>query len=191
MKQFARRIRSPIKYSALALLLLVATTLIASYRWSAGLCHPDWYVGISYGTLNYGRHDGIRADILNWLTNGGRFPPPKEGFVFGRTPAVGRKLKWAFHSSTFSATRPSVLSRMLGGIDNHLVGEVRCYSCQFPLLPLTLAMLGFTYFLFWQDRFRPKSGHCRTCNYNLTGNTSGICPECGTPCRSVTPAERG
>jgi len=24
------------------------------------------------------------------------------------------------------------------------------------------------------------SGHCRTCHYDLTGNTSGVCPECGT-----------
>ena len=24
------------------------------------------------------------------------------------------------------------------------------------------------------------TGHCRKCHYNLTGNTSGICPECGT-----------
>ena len=23
--------------------------------------------------------------------------------------------------------------------------------------------------------------HCRCCSYDLTGNTSGICPECGTP----------
>jgi hypothetical protein len=23
-------------------------------------------------------------------------------------------------------------------------------------------------------------GHCRKCGYNLTGNVSGICPECGT-----------
>ena len=27
---------------------------------------------------------------------------------------------------------------------------------------------------------RPKQGHCPTCAYNLTGNESGICPECGT-----------
>jgi hypothetical protein len=26
-----------------------------------------------------------------------------------------------------------------------------------------------------------KSGRCTTCGYNLTGNTSGVCPECGTP----------
>jgi hypothetical protein len=24
-------------------------------------------------------------------------------------------------------------------------------------------------------------GRCRSCDYNLTGNVSGICPECGTP----------
>jgi len=23
-------------------------------------------------------------------------------------------------------------------------------------------------------------GHCKNCDYNLTGNESGVCPECGT-----------
>lgn len=27
-------------------------------------------------------------------------------------------------------------------------------------------------------RFQP--GHCQNCSYDLTGNVSGICPECGT-----------
>ena len=30
---------------------------------------------------------------------------------------------------------------------------------------------------------RKQRGHCPTCHYNLTGNTSGICPECGTACQ--------
>ena len=25
-------------------------------------------------------------------------------------------------------------------------------------------------------------GHCRACGYNLQGNVSGICPECGQAC---------
>jgi hypothetical protein len=29
------------------------------------------------------------------------------------------------------------------------------------------------------SRFAPP-GHCSTCGYNLTGNVSGVCPECGT-----------
>ncbi|MCH7592288.1 MAG: hypothetical protein IH989_05880 [Planctomycetes bacterium] len=24
------------------------------------------------------------------------------------------------------------------------------------------------------------ASHCKTCHYNLTGNESGVCPECGT-----------
>jgi hypothetical protein len=27
----------------------------------------------------------------------------------------------------------------------------------------------------------PLPGTCRYCSYNLTGNVSGICPECGNP----------
>ncbi len=26
----------------------------------------------------------------------------------------------------------------------------------------------------------PRQGECQQCGYNLTGNTSGTCPECGT-----------
>ena len=35
-----------------------------------------------------------------------------------------------------------------------------------------------TAWLWRRDRRSPK-GHCRKCGYNLTGNTSGVCPECG------------
>jgi hypothetical protein len=41
-----------------------------------------------------------------------------------------------------------------------------------------------TVFLFWRDRRRLyPPGHCQTCGYNLTGNVSGVCPECGEPCK--------
>lgn len=30
-----------------------------------------------------------------------------------------------------------------------------------------------------QDPYRAEPGHCASCGYNLTGNTSGVCPECG------------
>jgi len=32
----------------------------------------------------------------------------------------------------------------------------------------------------FRKRYRRKHGLCIRCAYNLTGNTSGICPECGT-----------
>ena len=36
-----------------------------------------------------------------------------------------------------------------------------------------------TALLWWRDRHRIPSGHCQNCGYDLTGNLSGICPECG------------
>jgi hypothetical protein len=46
--------------------------------------------------------------------------------------------------------------------------------------PLLLVALP-TAFLWWRDRRRIPPDHCQKCGYNLTGNVSGICPECGTP----------
>jgi hypothetical protein len=34
--------------------------------------------------------------------------------------------------------------------------------------------------LLWRFRPRPPNAHlCPHCNYNLSGNTTGVCPECG------------
>lgn len=33
---------------------------------------------------------------------------------------------------------------------------------------------------FWYWSRLPRPGYCIKCGYNLTGNTSGICSECGT-----------
>lgn len=49
-------------------------------------------------------------------------------------------------------------------------------------LPLWLPFLIFSTpsaFLFWRDRRRIPTGHCQSCGYSLTGNVSGVCPECG------------
>jgi hypothetical protein len=32
----------------------------------------------------------------------------------------------------------------------------------------------------YEEHQRHRQGLCPTCGYNLTGNTSGTCPECGT-----------
>ncbi len=36
---------------------------------------------------------------------------------------------------------------------------------------------------FWFYRRRDRSGFCVECGYNLTGNISGVCPECGNRIR--------
>ena len=37
----------------------------------------------------------------------------------------------------------------------------------------------------WKEWHRRSLGLCLRCAYNLTGNTSGVCPECGTPVMPV------
>jgi len=54
-----------------------------------------------------------------------------------------------------------------------------------PPCPLILPFLLYTAAAY-RHWFHPKKrtalpGHCRKCEYDLTGNVSGICPECGTP----------
>ena len=48
-----------------------------------------------------------------------------------------------------------------------------------PLWIPTLIVVVAT--VFFHRRARPKRpGHCLKCDYNLIGNESGVCPECGT-----------
>ena len=59
------------------------------------------------------------------------------------------------------------------------------YGAIFLPVWLLVVATGFpTAFLWWRDRRRPKVGFCKVCKYDLTGNLSGICPECGA---SLTP----
>ncbi len=51
-------------------------------------------------------------------------------------------------------------------------------------MPMQLIMLASVFsvsFLWWFDRPKYPPSHCPKCGYDLTGNVSGVCPECGEP----------
>jgi hypothetical protein len=58
----------------------------------------------------------------------------------------------------------------------------------FFFMPLAVTLLLMAY---GPPRFRLKTDYpaCPQCLYNLTGNRSGICPECGTPVTHDAPAD--
>lgn len=59
-------------------------------------------------------------------------------------------------------------------------GGVRCnlaFNLWMPLPAVTLIAI----WLLYRDRRRIVPGCCVRCGYDLFGNVSGICPECGTP----------
>lgn len=70
-----------------------------------------------------------------------------------------------------------------------LLGQRR----EFPLIPVWSGQACYAGFWFvvvvatrrsmrrYRDRWRARRGYCAACAYNLRGNTSGVCPECGTP----------
>ena len=41
----------------------------------------------------------------------------------------------------------------------------------------------------WSRRRRAVGNACRSCGYDLTGNVSGVCPECGSGVRASGPPE--
>ena len=54
-----------------------------------------------------------------------------------------------------------------------------CWYVGVPMWIIFGIVAGTTAFLWHRDRLAFPRGHCATCGYNLTGNVSGVCPECG------------
>ncbi|GJM24249.1 MAG: hypothetical protein DHS20C16_06640 [Phycisphaerae bacterium] len=48
------------------------------------------------------------------------------------------------------------------------------------MLLLMFIPVALSAYWFWRMDNQPE-GRCLDCGYNLTGNVSGVCPECGTP----------
>ncbi len=68
-------------------------------------------------------------------------------------------------------------------------GSSRHSLFRLPHWLLLGAAAGMTGFLFLIDHRRILPGHCQSCGYNLTGNVSGVCPECGKPA-AAKPVEK-
>ncbi len=49
------------------------------------------------------------------------------------------------------------------------------YPFWLPLMPIIIVTVA----VWWRERRRVPAGHCWNCRYDLTGNVSGVCPECG------------
>ena len=96
---------------------------------------------------------------------------------------------------SFAPAAPSPLSttgfqynNSFGGMRlNGTTFRTRIRVLSLPYWPLTLATASLAAFAIHRARRRPDPALCRHCSYNLTANTSGICPECGTPIQGQNP----
>lgn len=59
---------------------------------------------------------------------------------------------------------------------------------RFPVAGPVVFAAAMAIFSFWRRAKAFPKGHCTLCGYNLYGNTSGLCPECGAEARGVPAA---
>ena len=142
------------------LLLLVGISLRWEVRWQSSS-------GQHYITL---RNGAVYHINRAYLSDG--FPLPKSPWA--GPPSGG----WA--SSAGWEVRDSRGGLDFWGRDRSLTGKPGVVSTSYPLAPILLVIGVLTGVSWWRETTcKPKHEHCQRCGYDLTGNVSGVCPECG------------
>ncbi len=105
------------------------------------------------------------------------------GIVLLKRPARIVAVAWVCLAAMFVQPLVAVLQLVAGYVDMtglwHGLSFFAAYAC-----PMAMGLFGLTVAYRLRRRWRNELPGCRVCGYNLTGNVSGICPECGTPCDS-------
>jgi hypothetical protein len=103
----------------------------------------------------------------------GRFAGFKDGALFLGLLSFPDS-QYAMKPIPFEWRRIQWIPRLRKNVDG--TGQ---HKIEIPLwIPTALAAIVFVHF---HRKVRAhKPGHCRKCEYDLTGNESGVCPDCGT-----------
>ena len=107
------------------------------------------------------------------------------GFSWGTQLEIGE-----FRSSELRMESINGRMMIMGDVKWQAVVRQTCVMPYWFLALLTAFLLGC---MGWRlsrqiwNKWRYPPNHCRTCGYNLTGNISGVCPECGTSIESRSP----
>lgn len=89
--------------------------------------------------------------------------------------ARGDRWAWDGHETRFGLRLPEI------GVSRPMVPPgTAIWSRYYLLCPLWLPLGVVAAVSIWMRRRRHRAGCCETCGYDLTGNLSGQCPECGT-----------
>ena len=143
--------------SAVSLVLCLAT----AGAWVRSYCSGGWQWpsedGMVCCTLARGRVCIRRSAEVSAPMPGDRLLS-RMGFEYGRTS-----------DPAFPGLRPTISESLI-------------FPCWLPFA-LTALLPALWLWRYRRDRRLRSDGmpHCAKCDYNLTGNVSGVCPECGTP----------
>lgn len=111
---------------------------------------------------------------------------------------------WTSYALAHRLSLAAAIGVVCGVLVNHIIQPLGDGFAGRPLARIIFLSVGFVFyyvaglallsgFVFVRMRYWPvyPPGHCKQCGYNLTGNVSGNCSECGTPLVSETTIEEG
>lgn len=154
--------------------VLILIAWLWSTRNSALYFRDDWSINLFSGVLRFHQDAFIAAIVtrnqrtLNQSVNKTSAPPPARG-IWSVVPV------------------PSVLTSTYGFQSWHFLWTPRLRTIEIPMWTMFAAALTGTAVCAWLSRWRLRRGYCRECDYCLTGNTSGVCPECGSVVSTANP----
>ena len=163
------RIRRIVKWTGVGLsTLLVIVWVLSLFYWAAVTGY--YQVSVTFGQVQVGRFAGSRHEYEELY----KYEPPAELEYKFR---IGKMAKPLAERMRFSLQLP--------GVSTQYYQDRTPYFRHFFFglwLPLLLTAIP-TAWLWHRDRrlFSSPPDHlsCRGCGYDLTGNLSGVCPECG------------
>jgi len=145
-------------------LTLISFGALAAWPVSCVAPQGKTFVPYSDGTIyNLVLHDGA---VSFW-----RWTPPLPGTTAPRHRST-RFAGFVFASDapTYSDSDPTIVA--------HYLALVVCPL--WAVFVVSAAYPGITFLRSNQKQRRAKRGLCVQCGYDLTGNVSGLCPECGS-----------
>ena len=122
-------------------------------------------------------------NVKEWSENN----PPGTQILWSRDDATGGEDHFEFFQVMNEAVYVNRLGFFVGTCQIGGISPFPQYNVHAATCP-TWFVAGLTALLpllrlgnHWRSKRRKPPGTCRVCGYNLTANTSGVCPECGTP----------
>ena len=152
-----RRKRPVLRWTATIVAVLVLAFTVATFWYDFRYGSLRWFVGVCGGQIHV-----VHVDDAYFLWDGhpvtvgapmGAHVEPARPLPKNYTPAWSLWPGW----DSFPDTR----------------------GVYVPLWPFVLVPALMAGWRWWRDWPRPGPGQCRRCGYDLTGNVSGRCPECG------------
>lgn len=155
------RTRRMLKWTGAGLCALTISAYAFSYHSSVRYVSPGrrWDITAANGAINiyWGSTGAMTTNVMGW--------------EFKSWPR--QYVKW---QTLMELEVPGSAAFAMTG---QQTGDARRYIAPYWLLLLGTSIP--TAWLFYRDRRRIRPSHCRRCGYDLTGNTSGVCSECGKP----------